>query len=493
MGDGGSRFSSTRMHRSLQGKDEGSRLSLMPGFVVNWFESAGNTAETQEDPPAVDASETRRSFRWKTTPEEPAGKKLPAVRLRPRPSMRIHSNDNAAEHSLPTSRPAEQVDSDANLKTTLFDTLLDGLAEVVGNDQNAQDEDTTNAGALASQEQDLKLQEYVHTQEEEIRGNELKAEAEYAKEEATRIVQNDSFMQHLAAMDNPEKFVEEDEPPGELDGLDASLGPQAITTYSRSVLASRLSLEGVVSDWAGFSSYAGADQVEDLQIKWAWREKPLEKAPERVVAPEGFRVCGVQTSDVQACPVLRPGSDASFTTLFYVDTAAFPKYELRPSSRAVEQWRNDELIWTGRVMIVPARNGDGASSDCPADLPETMAQGWIDPIRQAEEGDWEVDDIVFVIGTHCDLPPHKRDTMTFARNLMGYERASAALTRTPNIVGAENVRSASADTVRQALLDAATEKVEEQSAFLEGEVSQEELCKIRGPPKQWRSHWNALF
>eukprot|EP00930_Biecheleria_cincta_P021357 TRINITY_DN15852_c0_g1_i2.p1 TRINITY_DN15852_c0_g1~~TRINITY_DN15852_c0_g1_i2.p1 ORF type:complete len:460 (+),score=85.53 TRINITY_DN15852_c0_g1_i2:32-1381(+) len=449
MGDGGSRFSSTRMHRSLQGKDEGSRLSLMPGFVVNWFESAGNTAETQEDPPAVDASETRRSFRWKTTPEEPAGKKLPAVRLRPRPSMRIHSNDNAAEHSLPTSRPAEQVDSDANLKTTLFDTLLDGLAEVVGNDQNAQDEDTTNAGALASQEQDLKLQEYVHTQE--------------------------------------------DEPPGELDGLDASLGPQAITTYSRSVLASRLSLEGVVSDWAGFSSYAGADQVEDLQIKWAWREKPLEKAPERVVAPEGFRVCGVQTSDVQACPVLRPGSDASFTTLFYVDTAAFPKYELRPSSRAVEQWRNDELIWTGRVMIVPARNGDGASSDCPADLPETMAQGWIDPIRQAEEGDWEVDDIVFVIGTHCDLPPHKRDTMTFARNLMGYERASAALTRTPNIVGAENVRSASADTVRQALLDAATEKVEEQSAFLEGEVSQEELCKIRGPPKQWRSHWNALF
>lgn len=482
-------LSSTKMDRILNDNQGASRLSLMPSFVVNWFQS-GQTSNT-EDPSAVSgtaAPEPRSSsYHWKNGPEGASRSSEPAVRLRPGNSMRIHANDNAAEHSLPKTRPAEQVDSEGNPKT-IFDTLLDGLAEVVGNEQR-EDGDTTNAVAVPSDEHDLELHEYRHTPEE-LKGKELKAEAEYAIEVATRIVQEDSFMQKLAALDNPQDLFEEEAPPGELDGLDSALGPKAITGYSRLFLPSRLSVESVVSDWGGFSSYAGADQ--DLEIKWAWRDKQLEKAPEIVVTPEGFRVCGVQTSDVQACPVLRGGSGARWATLFYVDTAAFPNYQVCPFSRTVEQWRNDEMIWTGRVTLVPARSGEGASSDCPPDLPDTMLQGWLDPIQEAEFGDWEAHDLVFVIGSHSHLPPHKRDNTTFSRNLTGYERASTALTRTPNIVGAENVRSASADTVRQALLDAATEKVEE-SAAREGEVSQSELLKIRGAPRKKLGEWGSLF
>lgn len=171
----------------------------------------------------------------------------------------------------------------------------------------------------------------------------------------------------------------------------------------------QMSSEGLVSQWAPFSSYAASDT--NLII----RPPPMPEegcvalvAPE--ATPEGFRVLSVKHQESLSRGAISHGK------CFYFDAAAFPSYEFALHPCFVEQWRGGSLVWSGAVSLSLGTLGG-------VDLPPLTlpAFGRKEPRSLSQLGDFEVDDIIFVLGFHKDFAVSVGRHMGFSENLLGYQ------------------------------------------------------------------------
>eukprot|EP00913_Durusdinium_trenchii_P001095 g1003.t1 len=150
-----------------------------------------------------------------------------------------------------------------------------------------------------------------------------------------------------------------------------------------------LSSHGMVSQWAPFSSYLGSDLK--LTAPLASPPGPLFALPPDSAKrmPEGFIALSVQhhesVSDATAISVGR---------YFYFDAADYPSFEFTSYPCTCELWRHGRLHWTGQVQLSLGSYGAVDLEDL------ACAAGRRAPASESRPGDFEVGDLIFVIGFH---------------------------------------------------------------------------------------------
>ncbi|CAE7232514.1 unnamed protein product [Symbiodinium natans] len=169
----------------------------------------------------------------------------------------------------------------------------------------------------------------------------------------------------------------------------------------------QMSSESLVSQWAPFSSYIGTDTTLAVRPP-PIPEESLAALPD--ASPEGFRVLSVKYQESLSRNTVSVGK------YFFVDAAAFPSYEFSSHPCLVEQWRGSLLVWSGAVILSLGALGA-------VDLPEAKlpAFGRKEPRRASQAGDFEVDDVIFVVGFHRDLAVSVGKHMALPENLFGYQ------------------------------------------------------------------------
>ena len=171
----------------------------------------------------------------------------------------------------------------------------------------------------------------------------------------------------------------------------------------------QMSSEGLVSQWAPFSSYAASDTNLIVRPPPMPEEECLALLPPEAT-PEGFRVLSVKHQESLSRGAISHGK------CFYFDAAAFPSYEFTPHPCFVEQWRGGLLLWSGAVTL--SLGTIGAVDLPPLTLP---AFGRKEPRSVSQLGDFEVDDIIFVLGFHKDFAVSVGRHLGFSENLLGYQ------------------------------------------------------------------------
>ncbi|CAE7600177.1 unnamed protein product [Symbiodinium pilosum] len=171
----------------------------------------------------------------------------------------------------------------------------------------------------------------------------------------------------------------------------------------------QLSSEGLVSQWAPFSSYTGTDT--NLSVRPAPQQEEAIASLQQTIMPEGFQVISVRHQESLSDP-----SIISAGKYFYFDAAAYPSYEFSSHPCLVEQWRGAVLVWSGAVSL---SLGALAAVDMPA--ASTPAVGRKEPRQASQPGDFEVDDVISVVGFHRNLIVSLGKHMDFPENLLGYQ------------------------------------------------------------------------
>ncbi|CAK9118305.1 unnamed protein product [Durusdinium trenchii] len=172
-----------------------------------------------------------------------------------------------------------------------------------------------------------------------------------------------------------------------------------------------LSSHGMVSQWAPFSSYLGSDLK--LTAPLASPPGPLFALPPDSAKrmPEGFIALSVQhhesVSDATAISVGR---------YFYFDAADYPSFEFTSYPCTCELWRHGRLHWTGQVQLSLGSYGAVDLEDL------ACAAGRRAPASESRPGDFEVGDLIFVIGFHRNWAVSVGEHTPFEENLRGYQR-----------------------------------------------------------------------
>ena len=172
----------------------------------------------------------------------------------------------------------------------------------------------------------------------------------------------------------------------------------------------QLSSEGLISQWAPFSSYTGTDTQLRVRAYRPPQDEPLHALPP-IVAPEGFQVLSVRHQESVSDP-----NAVSVGKYFYFDASAFPSFEFSTHPCLVEQWRGALLVWSGAVTL--SLGALGAADLLQTALPAT---GRKEPRQSSQPGDFEVADVVSVVGFHRNLAVSVGKHMDFPANLFGYQ------------------------------------------------------------------------
>lgn len=169
-----------------------------------------------------------------------------------------------------------------------------------------------------------------------------------------------------------------------------------------------LTREDLISHWAPFSSYFHPG----MQVAIAPSPEPQAAVEAKVPTPEGFLVVSVQHKESVADP-----TDISVGRYFYFDASPFPTFQFSTYSCFTEQWRQGELIWSGQVQLSLGAYGS-------VDLPEiaSLAAGRKGR-EESQPGDFEVGDLIFVVGFHRDLANTNGRHVDFDHNLHFYQAA----------------------------------------------------------------------
>eukprot|EP00435_Cladocopium_sp_Y103_P068497 s581_g31.t1 len=169
-----------------------------------------------------------------------------------------------------------------------------------------------------------------------------------------------------------------------------------------------LTREDLISHWAPFSSYFHPG----MQVAIAPSPEPQAAVEAKVPTPEGFLVVSVQHHESVADP-----TDISVGRYFYFDASPFPTFQFSTYSCFTEQWRQGELIWSGQVQLSLGAYGS-------VDLPEIASPAAGRKGREeSQPGDFEVGDLIFVVGFHRDLANTNGRHVDFDDNLHFYQAA----------------------------------------------------------------------
>ena len=164
--------------------------------------------------------------------------------------------------------------------------------------------------------------------------------------------------------------------------------------------------EDLLSHWAPFSSYFHPGMKVTIDPP----AKPVVVTEAKTQTPEGFLVLSVQHHESVA-----DSTDISVGRYFYFDASPFSSFEFSPYPSFVEQWRHGQLLWSGQVQLSLGAYGS-------ADLAEVASPAAGRKGREeSKPGDFEVGDIIFVVGFHRDLASADGQYLDFSGNLHFYQ------------------------------------------------------------------------